>query len=169
MANWDKNKTICSCCAVEIFIFIAPLDSVTSWAEFNEDSRRLSMKAKLRWWRCLDGRREHSPSSTGQANETWEQRRRMTNTALFGSERTLTCIHTPTSPLPTPTGSPPTIHLSSDQMWTAANKFSFPLGGQGHGVSLLYSWSTGAVGHQLPDQRKKEKRSRPGETRWQRL
>lgn len=33
------------------------------------------------------------------------------------------------------------------------NKFSFPLGEQGLGVTLLYSWSTRAVAHQLPDQR----------------
>lgn len=38
-------------------------------------------------------------------------------------------------------------------MRPAENKFSFPLGEQRHGVTLLYSWSTRAVAHQLPDQR----------------
>lgn len=78
----------------------------------------------------------------------------MTNADLFASKHTFTCIHTPTSPLPFPTGSLLSIHLSSQPaMRPGENKFSFPLDEQGLGVTLLYSWSTRAAAHQLPDQR----------------
>lgn len=80
-------------------------------AEFNKDNRHVYMEVKLQW--LWDGHKEHLLSITGQTYQTWGQRRHMTNADLFASKHTFTCIHTPTSPLPFPTGSLLSIHLSS--------------------------------------------------------
>lgn len=91
--------------------------------EFNDDNRCIYMEVKRQWF--WDGHKEHSLSIKGQTNQTWGQRRHLTNADLFASKHTFMCIHTPTSPLPFPAGSPLLIHLSSQPCNQEQTSFHF--------------------------------------------
>ena len=155
MANWDENKTINTWCAEEIFIF---LTHRTFWLmlgpqlnlirKTGASTRRHSI-VSLRWTQL---------SITGQTTHTWGKQRHMANTDLFASKHTFTCIHTPTSPLPSPTGSLLSFYLSSQPCNQQKTSLHFLSVNKGLGVTLLYFWSTQAVAHQLPDQRTEQAR-----------
>lgn len=112
-------------CGKDIYILNTQgvLVNFRALAEFKKDNRHVYMEVKLQW--LWDGHKEHLLSITGQTNQTWGQRRHMTNADLFASKHTFTCTHTPTSPLPFPTGSLLSIHLSSQPCDQEKTSFHF--------------------------------------------
>lgn len=126
MANSDKKKTSYTCFAEEtsFWLMSEPRPNLVG------NNTHLYVEGK-----AVVGHREPSLSITGQ-----------TNHADLSAPR-----HTYTSrPASFPCGRPSARPSLQPAMRPAENKFSFPLGERGPGVTLLYSWSTRAVALRPP-------------------
>lgn len=132
-------------CCILITFLIPRHQNFRASAEFNEDDRLVFMEAKLQWqWH-----REHLPSIIDQTDQTWGQRRHMTNADLFAPKHT----YTPTGPLPFPTGSLLSIHLFSQPCDQEKTSFHFLEVSRGSASRSFTPGQTWAGAHQLPDQR----------------
>lgn len=147
MANWDKNKTISTWCAGEIFIFLTPwmfclmLNPQLNWMR-RYFPRGGKARVMPRWTQGAPAKYYRSDQSDPRAAKAHDKRWPLCFKAHI-------LMHTNTY---NATSFPyrQSVHPSvQSAMRPAENKFSFPLGEQGLGIT----WSTRAVGHHLPDQR----------------